>query len=240
MFARSLFLALALTCTPIGASWSEETPPTQPAQAASPEALAAGRDVIHSLVFDSGLVDMLLEPMMASAMPGVRSSVLESPLYRRASRRHREALLAFVDSMPDLLRRELTAECEVIADRAAVRLAQRMTAEELQGFAAFLRSPDARPLFEHVARDYLADPKGGSPTGGFSDEEMSGLTAFLSTPAGAAFVREQEAINTILDEEFDASSERMRPRLETLVLRGMCEALENQCPAYLRRAGRET
>src|SRR5262245_45651718 len=229
MFVRSLFLALALTCAPISASWSEENPPVQPpVQAASPEAVAAGRDVVHSLVFDSGLVDMVLEPMMASTMPGIRSSVLESPLYQRASRRHREALLAFVDAMPDLLRREVTAECEVIADRAAARLVERMTAEELRGFAAFLRSPDARPLFQHVARDYLANPKGGSARADFSNEEMSGLLAFLSTPAGVAYVREQDAISTILSEEFDASSERMRLRLENMVLRGMCEALENE------------
>ena len=92
-------------------------------------------------MYDSGLMEAAIQPLLAQMMPALRQQVLQSPLYNSVSPRAQSALIAYLDTMPEYLRSALRTEFENVADRAGIRLAERLTADELTGIAHFMRHP---------------------------------------------------------------------------------------------------
>lgn len=242
---RAIVLALTLACASAAPAWAqkaETAPPTvaAPVGEMTPERISAGGELFQAIMFDSGLFDMAFDPMVGEVIPQLRQSVTSSQLYLGASRRHRESLLAFVDSLPDRMRQELMTELGTVRDRVAPRFAALMTPEELAGLADFMRSPDTRVIFQRYMASYMEERRDGQTRQpNFTDEELSVFTGFITSPAGLAFVREGDNISAIMNEEFDAATVRMQPRLEMMMQTGICDALENECPRPLReRLGR--
>src|SRR5262245_7834051 len=184
----------ALLAFALPAAGNAQAPPAA-AESVSPQALAAGRDMAQAILIDSGALDAILDLFAAHVLPELRESIVITPLYRDASSEHRAALVAFVNGLPDLLRTEIRAEFGTLRERAAPRFAARLTVEEMDQIAAFMRSPDLRERWGQLAK-LAASPEGEAPP----FPQWRDL-AFAQTPAGLALAREEDALAQILDEE---------------------------------------
>lgn len=239
MGIRAVFVVFALVGALATTAHAQTDPaaPAEQAQAPAPtrptDAAAAGAAFMEAFIYESGLIDQMLEPLMAQRMPEMRRELLQSELYNSVSPRAQRSLTAYFDTMPDIMREAVRTEFTEIAGRIGVRLAQRLTAEELNGIADFTRHPSLRTYFGRLAGDYVSEGNGEvEPT----PEELAAVEAFVRTPAGMAFEREGRFINTVVTEEFAASSTRMQPQIQSRILNGVCDALGNECPRGLRNA----
>ena len=167
-------------------------------------------------------------------MPSIRDSMLQSPIYTAASPRNQESLRAFMDTLPALVQTELMTEIVVVGDRIGPRYGALLTAEELTQSAAFMRSDAMRAVWDSMIDNYIANGNLSTSNLDFNSLTSPEVMTFLQSPAGLAFTREQNNISRILNEEFNAATIRMMPRLQHLVLNGMCEALAQDCPRHVR------
>lgn len=207
------------------------TPTPDGAFAVSPESVAAGDDLVQAVVRDSGAMEVIYDGFASQLLPPLRNTLLTSPLYRQANPRQRAALTAFIDSLPDFFREQITIIMADATPRAAPRIATRMSVEHLSQTAAFLRSPELRPGWEAIANQAIQRGDNDAPTPTFPEWRD---TAFAQTEAGRAFAVEHQAIADILDEEFETSAERLWPLAEATLTARMCEAMGDDCPAQLR------
>lgn len=230
---RAFVIGAALLCAP--PALAQDTPPAE-ASAPSPEAVAAARDFYTAMVFDGGALDALGPVFARYLAPQMRSTIVSSPIYRNARPDQRERLDAFVATMPDILINEFGAEMRRATDRVAPQFARIMTIDELTGATAFLQSPDMDPLWAQLMDD-VGRTDGNSAQGTLPD--WSGTAegrAFAETPAGLALVRVEPQIDAILDAEGPAIFAALTPRIELIMLTGLCDALREDCPAHVRNA----
>lgn len=225
--------------TPVAPAPAQAAPPA-PAPAApatpSPEAIAAGQDFFRAVIFDSGGLTLIFDGLAARQMPGLRDSIRNSPLYRDARPTHRENLAAFMESLPDVVREEFEAILVDAGVRAAPRFAAHLSASELTALAAFMRTPAMQALWRAFFTAALSTT-GRAPSEAFPDwsRELEGeAAAFVQSPAGRAFTREQEKLTAILNEEVMSGVAAAMPRLQQRVINGMCAALEDECPPEIR------
>ncbi|WP_395647584.1 hypothetical protein [Terricaulis sp.] len=237
---RSLLLAFCLVAALAAPAVAQKAQPRAvndppPAFETTPQSAAAGADLFQAIMFDSGLFESAFEPMIAQVLPDVRASITSSPLYREATPRHRAALLAFVDTMPVILRTELTTELMTVRGRIGPRFATIMSEEELTGLAAFMRDPQTRPVLQRYMDAFVGEEQSGrAREPDFTDEELAPMEDFIDTPGGIALLRVGDRLSDIMEEEFDAATLRMQPRIESIIQGGICDALENECPRVLR------
>jgi hypothetical protein len=232
MGIRAIAVAFAITCVTTATTHAEPPPPSAAEQPAAPsEAVEAGRGVIRALVYDSGLMEAAIQPLLEQMMPALRQQVLQSPLYNSVSPRAQAALIAYLDTMPEFLRSSLRTEFENVADRAGIRLAERLTVDELNGIADFMRHPSSRAFLARLAADYVTDREANTAA---TPEELAYIEEFMTTPPGVALTREMHFVETVFQEEFEAGTARMSPQVRAAVVTGMCAALGNECPRSLR------
>jgi NAD(P)H-dependent FMN reductase len=224
---RTLFAVIVACATPAFAQQAPEAP----AAPVSAESVEAGHAFFNAMMFESGAMAAIFDGVATAIVPDLRRSIMDSSVYGDASPEHQRSVLAFVETLPDLIERELTTEIHAIAASAAPRLALRMSADDLRQTAAFLRSPEMRPQWQALARAAI-DAEGEGDLGTFP--EWASVGSFASTPAGQAFAREEDAIAALLEEEFEVAMRRMAPRLRVAVSAGMCDALADDCPAHIR------
>ena len=235
---RQFVIAACLVLTPCDLAAAQDSKPADDAAAVdslAPEHIAAAREMFDSIVFDNGLLATLSDGIAEREMPELRASMLSSPLYTSATPEHQAALTAFMESMPDVMRSELTSMFNEIGDRAAPRFASRIEADDLRGISAFMRSPEMLALWQDLMQNYL---KSGRALGGtfpdWSNSTDATFTEFASTPSGRAFLREQDFLTQVLEEEINGAIVRIVPRIQVRVLSGICDALGDECPARLR------
>jgi hypothetical protein len=232
MGIRAITIAFAIIGATVATTYADPPPPTAVERAAAPsDAVEAGRGVIRALVYDSGLMEAALQPLLEQMMPTLRQQVLQSPLYNSVSPRAQSALIAYLDTMPEFLRSSLRTEFENVADRAGTRLAERLTAGELNGIADFMRHPSSRSFLARLAADYVTDREANTAA---TPEELAYIEEFMTTPSGVALTREMNFVETVFQEEFEAGTARMSPQVRAAVVTGMCAALGNECPRSLR------
>ena len=238
MGLRANFIALALVFSAAATAHaqspaSETSTPATAAIAPPTDAALAGAEVMEALVYDSGLLETTVQTLLQQMMPQLRQQLLQSSLYNSVSARAQSSLLAYLETMPDFLRQSLRTEFNVIAERVGVRLAERLTADELNGIADFMRHPSSRSFFNRLAVGYVNDNDTEvEPT----PQEIAAVEQFMLTPAGRAFEREVEYINTVVREEFQAGSTRMEPQIQAQIAAGICDALGRECPRQLRQS----
>jgi len=223
-----LFASPALAQTP--------TPPAAETPQPSPEAIAAARDFYTAMIFDGGALDALA-PVFAEYMtPQIRTTLTNSAMYRGVSAEKRARIDAFVDTLPEILIAEFGREMARATDRVAPQFARIMTVEELQGATAFLRSPDMDPLWAQLMTE-VGETDGNSTQGTLPD--WNGTPegrAFAQTPAGLALIRAEPQIDAILSAESPVIFTAMSGRIELLVMTGLCDALQEECPAQVRQS----
>ncbi|MCX7358196.1 MAG: hypothetical protein NT015_08655 [Alphaproteobacteria bacterium] len=236
MGIRALFVAFALVGGAAATAQAQTPAPAATEQVHPTDAPTAGATIMEALIYESGLVDTMLEPLIAQMMPQMRQQLLQSDLYRSVSPRAQQNLVGFFDTMPDLLRQTIRDEFTVIAQRVGVRLAQHMTSDELNGIADFMRHPSARAYLSRSAMSFASQ---GDSVVEPTAEELAYVEQFMTTPAGIAFMRESDYLSTVITEEFDASAPRLQPIVQSRIYGGVCDALGNECPRNLRAmAGR--
>lgn len=232
-------LAIALAFLALSAPASAQKPDSAPAPTASdvaPEHLAAAHDLYRSLVFDNGLLETLSNGISARAMPEIRASLLDSPMYRSVSRESQQRLTTFTDSLPEMMLAEINTMFDEIGQRSAPRFAQRLSADELTQIAGFMRSPETLAKWHAMFQSFLDANMEGS-TGSFPDWSRSAdgtLNAFATSSAGQALLREEDAIGDILEQEINNVMPVMLPRIQARVIAGICDALQSECPPSLR------
>lgn len=232
MGIRAVAVAFAIIGATFATTYAEPPPPTAVEQTATPaDAVEAGRGVIQALVYDSGLMEAAIQPLLEQMMPALRQQVLQSPLYNSVSPRAQSALMAYLETMPEFLRSSLRTEFEHVADRAGARLAERLTADELNGIADFMRHPRSRSFISRLAADYVTDREANTAT---TPEELAYIEEFMTTPSGVALTREMQFVGTVFQEEFEAGTARLSPLVRAAVATGMCAALGDECPRALR------
>ena len=238
---RSIFIASLLfvsALAPAAAQTPGASELAAPAQAGAPQgdqsqSATAVRDIFSALLFDTGMFDAIV----ANQLPAMRQSFVTSPLYRQTTQRRRDALNSFIDALPGIMREEFEAELTVMAQNAAPRVSSLMQPDELSAIAAFFRDPELRPLIDRMVSAGIADGfSGSSPQPEPNAAEMARLDEIERSPAGRALQVHGEEVLTILGAEMDAATPRITPRLQDRVLRGMCEALETDCPREVRQA----
>lgn len=209
-----------------------------PAQTAEidPQAVAAATDLYRAIAIDSGGIDLLVNAAFAIHGPRIRQSVLTSPLYGDLSSEHQTSLLAFLDTLPALVREESAAALESATNHVAPRLAVLMSPAHMTESAAFLRGPHMREPWKALMSQVVTSD-GASEGGAFPD--LAGTPegrAFAATPAGIALVSQQEAIDTIFSDASEMAFMQLESRLQARAAEGMCAAMEEECPAALRSA----
>lgn len=239
---RALALVISLLAAwPVQAPAQPQAAEAAPAPSAEtveidPQAVAAATDLYRAIAIDSGGIDLLVDAAFAIHGPRIRQSILNSPLYGELSSEHQAALLAFLDTLPVLVREESTAAMESASDHAAARLAVLMSPDHMMESAAFLRGPHMRESWEALMRQVVVSD-GSSNGGAFPD--LAGTPegrAFVSTPAGSALLRQQEAIDVIFLEGTETALMQLESRLQARAAEGMCAAIEEECPAALQSA----
>ena len=233
MLIRAILIGSALFCaTPVAA----QDPPAAATSEPSPDAIAAARDFYTAMVFDGGALDAL-GPVFAQYMaPQMRRTLLSSSIYRNARPAQRERIDAFIATVPDLLISEFGAEMRRATDRIAPQIARTMTIEELTAATAFLQSPDMDPLWAQLM-DEVGRTDGNSEQGTLPDWNGTAEgRAFAETAAGRALIRAEPQIDAILDAEGPAIFAALTPRIELIMLTGLCDALEEDCPAHVRNS----
>lgn len=236
MGIRALFVAFALVGGSFATAHAQTPAPAATETALPTDAPAAGASIMEALLYESGLIDTMLEPLLAEMMPQMRQQMMQSELYRSVSPRAQQNLAAYFETMPDLLRQTIRDEFTVVSQRVGVRLAQHMTADEMNGIADFMRHPSAR---SYLNRSALSFARQGDSEVEPTAEEIAYAEQFLQTPAGIAFTRESDYMSAVISEEFDASGPRLQPVIQSHIYNGVCDALGRECPRSIRAlAGR--
>lgn len=231
-FATALFV---LSLGAPAAAQKPDPPPARLAETLGPEHVAAALDFYRSIVFDTGMVETLSNGIGAEIMPSIRTSMLDSDLYRSVSEERQAALRAYVETLPQVMLEECEAMFTELGRRAAPRFAERLSGEHLSEIAAFMRTPDMRDAWRTMMKAYL-EGRDDAMTGMLPwSMEAPATRAFAETEAGRALGREIDSINRILEEEMEASLTLAMPRIQTRIFEGMCAALGDECPDDLRR-----
>lgn len=223
MLARALLFSMLLCFAPAATAQPADNTPAA-ANISDPAYAAA-----HAMLVGSGIVDAAFDTIAAEVMPRMRASTLRSTLYQNASPTHQQALLAYLDTMPALLREEMNIVMEEVAIRVAPRWSELMTPDELTGVANFFSAPASQPFLQAATAYYLGNLPPGPP-----EEAARVLEEFMRSPAGLALERNGDAFNRILAEERDAALVRLMPHLQAVLSAGICAALEEECPQRLR------
>jgi len=236
MNLRAAVLGFALFAAAAAPTHAQDAAVPAPREAASVVALsadqlAAGENLFRAIVFDGGAVDRIFEFMEDDVIPEIRSDIMGSPLYRDVTPARREALMQVIDNLPAFMRQELTAGLVTIGTSAAPRFAERMSVEHLNQTAEFMRSPEMRTRWRAMVQDRIDTDK---PMPSFPDWRDVG--DFAQSEAGLAFAAQQEAFGDILDEESERTLAVVFPRILSGLSGQMCDALESDCPDYLRDA----
>lgn len=234
MNLRALILAVGLVAGGATFAYAQDGTETAQPRVLTADAIAAGDNLFRAIVFDGGAVERMFEFMESDVVPSLRRDIISSPIYREATPERREALMLVIDDLPDYMRQEITAGLAEVGTRVAPRFAERMSIEHLNATADFMRSPEMRAQWRNIVETRIEDNK---PMPSFPEWRMVG--DFAQTPAGQAFAEQQAAFADIMDEESEQTLSLVFPRILATVSGRMCDALGEDCPAYLRdSAGR--
>lgn len=200
------------------------------AEAPTPESIEAGRNLFQSILFDSGAMDGLFDAVSKLILPQLRQRMRTSPVYLEASERGRAALDTYIESFPDLVEREFTAEFGGMADSVAPRFAGLMSPEHLNAAADFMRTPEMRERWADMVEDVTRTDSSSDTFPPWRD------MAFAETEAGLALAARQDQIGDILEAAFEERMVLFEPRIRSVIAEGMCNALADECPEHIREA----
>lgn len=232
---RAVLVALALGAVQASTAFGQdERAPAPYTEAADEAATSAMGDAYHALLFDTGLFDAVAE----LKHPEFRQSVMRSPFYQAASAENRAALDRVIESLPELMRQEVSAEIPIMADLAAARVADELRPEEITAFAAYLRSSEAQPLLRILISRFLADERGKTKPEPSADEEAL-LAAVEHSPMARALVHGGDTLSEAMLAEFGSATPRIIERVLIHLYSGICAVLGTECPGNMRRAVRD-
>jgi hypothetical protein len=242
---RALLALAALGLAFVGQpAVAQNTPPEQQAplaEVAAPEVTHATalRDFYNATFFETGMFDTMIEIFL----PQFRTSISQSPVYAQSNAQRRAALDALVERVPSMMREEIQTEIGTMAANAAPRIEGMVTAEEMAGIAELMRLPLWRERAAQIMHEVAAEKDAGAATSedaDFTTEELAQIEAMMEQPGGRAILRTGDPLMAILNQEMEAASPRMVPRLQTRLFREFCDILGRDCPRELREQLRET
>ncbi len=208
---RATFLSLLLLLS--GAAMAQEAP-----TAPSPSHIAAARNAVSALLVDSDVLPRVIRRAWAPELANMRR---DFSAMGNVSPARLDAAIAFLDTVDETVIVLVRERVPGLADTAAPEIAAIFSESELEALAAFQRDPRA----VHVM---LA---GGAT---LTAEEQRFLDDFMASPAGRAFDERGEAYLDVLQRHLFAMLREMTPDMMLHIFRGVCEALENECPVELR------
>jgi hypothetical protein len=226
MVFRALVLAITLACAPV--AYAQDKPTPEPA---SEQAVAAAQSFFNAFLFESGMIGAMLDAVMSEDLPGLRTSMMNSTLYRDADARQRAALEALADDIPVFFRAEFNAEMTTVVNAVSPRFALLLSEAELAEAAAYLRRPENAQSLRNAASQIAQNGKNGD-----LPDFASLFPDFEQTAAGRAIVREEDALSLIFEEEMQAATGRLLPRLQRTMYQRICAALAEDCPPLMRES----
>lgn len=224
MNLRALVFALLLACAPHGVARAEEASSAAPVVTIAESELAL-RDLYQALFFDTGMFDAVIQAMY----PSLREQATASDDYRRARGQEREALDQLLDSIPQMMREEITEESATMARNIRERADAILAADDIRAIAAMMRDPQLRSMMQRLALGG-AQGRDEQPT---PDEQAQMEAAAAAHLTPAIMERGSELMALVLD-ELEAARPRVRERLQRRVARETCAALGRRCPRDLR------
>jgi hypothetical protein len=218
MRLAAAFALLAITFAPI--ALARESPPTAP-----PARVAAAREAIRVLLFDTGIYERGIEAAAPQMIEHATQRIEYIRAAQRFSARGEAAVDLFIDDLPELIRSELRLSGEAIVDVTANRAASLFSVEEWRGIAAFFADEDAQRMLMRLGLS--EDPV-------LTAEERE-LARWYYTPAGRAFSAHDEELVQLLFETWDEQRPGLALELTERVNRQFCTTLADECPPDIRQ-----
>jgi hypothetical protein len=233
MIARALLAALALLAATPAPAFAQTFDSGQ----ASPAAMSAARDVAQLLFVDSGMVSLALDEAFTEEMPAIRAETMAEPFFRMLSRRDQQAVLAYLDTLPQVTGELIDQSMPDILDAVAARTAAIFSEEEIVGISAFLHSPHGRDIIMRMIQGAV-EADSSAPASDddvdLTSEEETALLAFALTRGGRAFIAKADRWGDALAAAFSDAAGELTPALQARVLRDICDILRDRCPPSLR------
>lgn len=192
----------------------------------SPEAELQSASVVSAAFVDPELMDTITDEVIAQREHEFRDRLLVGPFFESLKPDTQRSLTAYVDTIPQLLREEVRALLPVLEAELTQRLVDRFSERELAALAFLFESAEFRAGIRQYA---LASLQGGSPT----FEVTSGLETLVES-ANAQGAPHTWDVMRVVGEANTAAQLAARPRIEQRVLRGLCDALGEECPPHVR------
>ena len=213
-----LFVSLVATLL----IWSNAMAQDAPASAAALHSARVVSDVFTDPIFVAQAADVL----SAERADEFSTPLLTGPFYENLRPDTQRALTAYVDTIPQLLREELLTTMSQVNEELAQRLIARFEERELVALATVFSHPQFRAV---VLENALASVRRENATWTF--EESPELEAIFEA------AREQGAphpwdVLRVVGEANAIAQLAMRPRLQLRLLRGLCGAMADECPAH--------
>jgi hypothetical protein len=214
---------MRFVCALAAAIFLSATPPAASAQDSAPSdtALAAARDMTSALIVESGLLDAALDTAFADLMPRLRAEYAGLTTITPA---HRDAALAFIETLPALVRTELQGAIGQAIEAAAPELAAIYSEETMIAAAAFFRREEMRAL---LVRGVQTDWK-------LTEQDHRLLEEFEGSAQARGLLANAAAFGDVLERAFRRTTGALLPSLMLRVYQGLCSALEEECPASIR------
>jgi hypothetical protein len=231
MIVRALLTALALLAAT--AASAPALAQAEDAPSASPAAMAASREVARLILIESGMVSLALDQAFAEQMPGARKEIMEGPLFWTLSPQDQQAVLAYLDTLPQITREIIDDALPDILEAVAARTAAVFSEEEIVGISIFLHSPHGRSVIMRLIQNAIAGA--ASPADiDLTSAEQTALLKFASTRPGAAFISRADRWGRAITAGFADAPGRLAPALQARIQRDLCAILRDRCPPSLR------
>lgn len=209
----AFLLATLLLCS---TATAQDAPP--------PSALELQSARVVSEVFtDPALISLVADDIIATRQDEFRRPLLTGPFYESLRPDTQRSLTAYVDTIPQVFHEEVAALVAALREDLPQRLANRFTEPELVTLADLFSRPEFREAIINIAR---AELRGESVEAPVIDPELEAL--ITSVPHHWDVAR-------VVGESNAAVQRTMRPRIEQRILRGVCNALGDECPPHVRR-----
>jgi hypothetical protein len=195
-----------------------------PANAQIDQSVAA-RDLLHALMFDTGLFDRAANEWREATIPQMRARVTDSELRSSLSPAGQARLDQYITGLPAFFEQEVRAGAYALIDVTVDRAQHLFSADEWRGISAFIRTPEGRAVMTKLdAGDREA----------ITSEEMEATRRFYASPSGQAYARRGTELNRILYETMEEQLPLITAPILDQSFRQLCEALAEECPTYLR------
>jgi hypothetical protein len=196
----------------------------------------AARELILAVTADDRILDRI-EEIVVEQLPSMRQVTLQTSTFQSYTPEHQAAALAFLDRTPLLLRREYKASLEPATERITSRIAHMMSADDFSAAARAFRSDENADILREAVTAAFAGRPSESAFPDLSTTEAG--RHFLASEAGIAFMQARAGMDEIIAEE-STELASLGPRVRTIAMSGVCDALGDECPATTRqRLGRQ-